>query len=240
VKRLLMTLAPVAALAAFSVPPAVGQAAPQFRINGVLAGANKQNVVQFGTITMKSPFWGEIKCNLLVGAPVGNESEQGVASVDGWGTWGCHATELRGKTFITPENAVQVIERLNTEKHIINEPKRGETSLPWPSRPVTTPEATTALHIGNTEKLPLEPVKFIVDAPEELFEVPYEGTLQPRWINGTKNGLKPSHLEFEGEGGKTGFLKTRDICGGECSMANLYVKGELSLLATGQQLVTAE
>jgi alpha-tubulin suppressor-like RCC1 family protein len=214
--------------------------ARRFYLNGVLAGASTQNVVQFGTITMKSPFWGEIKCNLLVGAPVWNETERGLASVDGWESWGCHATELRGKTFVTAETAVQLIERENTAKVRIPEAHRGEKTLPWPAHAVTTPEATSALKIGNTEKLPLEPVKFLVSAPEELFEVPYEGTLEPRIVNGTKNGLKPSHLEFEGEGGKTGFLKSPAIFGGKEPEADLFIKGELTLLGTSQQLVGAE
>jgi hypothetical protein len=236
-KRLLIGFASVATLAACSVAPVVAQAAPQFRVNGVLAGASKQNVVQVGTITMKSPFWGEMKCNVLVGASVGNESEKGVASVDGWETWGCHATELRGKTFITAETPVNLIE---PGKGRPPEAKRGERTLPWPAQTVTTPEAATALKIGDTEKLPLEPVKFIVNAPEELFEVPYEGTLEPRIVNGTRNGLKPSHLEFEGEGGKTGFLKSPAIFGGKEPEADLFIKGELTLLGTGPQLVTAE
>jgi hypothetical protein len=235
-KRPLISLACVAALAAFSVTPALAQATPQFHINGVRVGASKQNVVQLGTITMKSPFWGELKCNVLVGAAVGNESEKGVASVDGWEAWGCHATELRGKTFITAETPVNLIEPVKGPP----EAKRGERTLPWPAQTVTTPEATTALKIGDTEKLPLEPVKFVVNAPEELFEVPYEGTLEPRIVNGTKNGLKPSHLEFEGEGGKTGFLKSPAIFGGKEPQADLFIKGELTLLGTGQQLVTAE
>jgi hypothetical protein len=58
-------------------------------------------------------------------------------------------------------------------------------------------------------------------------------------INGTKNGLKPSHLVFESSE-KTGFLITPVICGGECAMADLTVGGELTMLGTAsQQLVTA-
>jgi hypothetical protein len=237
-KRLLIALASVAVLAAFSMTPVAAQATPRFYVNGVLAGANKQNVVQFGTITMKSPFLGEIKCNLLVAAPVGNESEKGVASIDAWETWGCHMPEcLRGPAFVMAEDAVKLIEPVKG-----NPPKatRGETALPWPAQAVTTPEATTALQMGNTEKLPLEPVKFLVSCPGELFEVAYEGALEPRIVNGTKNGLKPSHLEFQGEGGKTGFLKSPDILGGKEPQADLFIKGELTQLGTGQQLITAE
>jgi hypothetical protein len=236
-KRLLITLASVAVLAAFSVTPVAAQAGPLWRMNGVLSTPKQiENVVQFGTITMKSPFWGEIKCNVLVGAPVSNESERGVAPVAGWETWSCHMPEcLKGSASVIAENPVGLIERGIRPP----EAQRGERTVPWPAE-LSAPEGRTALRMGNTEKLPLEPVKFWVNCPAERFEAPYEGTLAPHIVDGTKNGLKPSHLEFEGEGGKTGFLKTPDICGGQCSMANLYVKGELTLLGTGQQLITAE
>jgi hypothetical protein len=240
-KRLPISLASVTALAAFSVTAAVAQATPRFYVNGVLAGASKQSVVQFGTITMKSPFWGEIKCNVLVGAPVGNESERGVAPVNGWGTWACRMTEcLRGKSFVFAEGTPK-LEEINvnpSEKE--RRAVRGESTLPWPAHTVTTAEATTALKMGNTEKLPAEPVKFVVECPGELFQAPYEGTLQPHIINGSRNGLKPSHLAFESSE-KTGYLRTPDICGGECDLATLTVEGELTMLGTSsQQLVTAE
>jgi hypothetical protein len=236
-KRLLITLASVAALAVFSMTPVAAQATPRFYINGVLAGAGKQNAVQFGTITMKSPWFGEIKCNVLVGAPVGNESERGVAPVDGWETWNCR-TACRGPAFVMAERPPLLVFREFTTKEEI---QRGLKTLPWPAE-LSATEGRTSLRMGNTEKLFLEPrlVKVWMTCPEELLEVVYEGELEPRIVNGTKNGLKPSHLEFEGEGGKTGFLKTPDLCGGQCSTANLYVKGELTLLGTGQQLITAE
>ena len=65
-------------------------------------------------------------------------------------------------------------------------------------------------------------------------------TLEPRIVNGSKNGLKPSHLEFEGSGGKTGHLITPDICGGTCEQADLFLSGSLTTLGTSQQLITAE
>jgi hypothetical protein len=214
---------------------------PRFYINGLLAGASKQNVVQFGTITMKSPFWGTIECHVLVGAPVWNETERGAASIEGWETYGCKMPEcLKGTAFISAENAVKLIVRENTHKELVPEAYRGESSLPWPGRLVSMPESAVGFHMGNTEKLPVQPVKFLVNCPGEGFEVPYEGTLQPHMINGARNGLKPSHLVFESSE-KTGFLKTPDICGGECSMADLTVEGEVTMLGTSsQQLLTAE
>lgn len=244
-KKLSSFLVAILATVAFGAVAAVSQAELRFSLNGKLAGNVHENVTQWGTLTMKSPFWGEITCKVILGAPVWNEAtegrpERGIAAYEGWEPFVCHATRLKGKTFITAETAVQLIERENTHHEKVYEAKRGAPTMPWPTEPRTTPEATTVFHMGNTEKLPVEPMKIIVNAPEELFEVPYAGTLAPRWINGTKNGLKPTRIEFEGESGKTGFLITPDICGGNCSMANLYLKGELSLLGAKQQLVTVE
>jgi hypothetical protein len=243
-RKRLIGLASITALATLSVLPALAQGAPRFYVNGVLArsgpvaGASGTNVVEFGTITMKSPFLGEIKCNVLVGAPVGNETEKGVASVDGWETWSCHMPECFHGSPSTvmaeasPEFGV-------VPERTIKEVQRHQKTLPWPAE-LTAPEGRTSLRIGDTEKLPLAPVKFYVECPKELFDVLYEGTLEPHIVNGTKNGLKPSHLEFEGEGGKTGHLKSPDIFGGKEPESLLFIKGELPLLGTGQQLITAE
>jgi hypothetical protein len=236
-KRLLMSFSSVAALAAFSITPAAAQATPQFHINGMLAGATPQNVVQFGTITMKSPFWGEIKCNVLVGAPVSNESEKGVAPVQGWETSDCRMPEcLRGSaSFVMAEGAVKLVEPLPGHPP---EAVRGEKTLPWPAELVTS-EKGTKLKIRGPEGV-IQGLKVLVNCPGEGFEVPYEGTLEPNMINGSTNGLHPSHLEFEGSGGKTGHLVTPDICGGECTQAELSVSGSLTILGTMQQLITAE
>jgi hypothetical protein len=219
---------------ALAIGPGVAQATPQFRLNGVLVGPNKQNVVQFGTITMHSPVFGEIKCNVLAGAPVGNESEKGVAPVETWEAQGCHIPECTGGGFVTTESPLLLVEH---EKKF--EAKRayppnptGRPNLPWPAQ-LSTPEAgRTALALSN--------VNLLLVCPREGLEVAYKGTLQPHVINGAKTGLKPSHLEFEGEGGKTGQLVTTSVCGGECTNADLSVSGELLMVGGGQQLVTAE
>jgi hypothetical protein len=234
-KKRLISLASVAALATFSVTPAAAQAGPRWRLNGVLTPLNQtENILQFGTITMKSPFLGEIKCNVFDGAPIRNESERGVASVDGWETSDCRMPEcLRGSASVMAEAPPKLVE-------VVREvAERGAKTLPWPAE-LTAPEGRTSLRIGNTEKVHLAPIKFWVNCPGEGLEVPYEGELVPAYVNGSKNGLKPSHLEFEGSGGKTGHLLTPDICGGECEQADLFLNGSLTTVGTNQQLVAAE
>jgi hypothetical protein len=238
-KWLLIGLASVAALGAFSMSPAVAQATPQFRINGVLAGAGKTNVVQFGTITMKSPFFGEIKCKVIVGAPVSNESEKGVAAVEDWEPYGCQMPEcVKGGSYVTAEAPPELVaipergEQPVRSNRFMATKGHSRPNLPWPAE-LSTPEAgRTAL---NTRFIQL-----YVLCPAEQFEVLYEGELVPAYVNGSKNGLKPSHLEFEGSGGKTGHLLAPVICGGTCEQADLFFSGGLTAIGTNQQLVTAE
>jgi hypothetical protein len=241
-RGLLVAMLAAAACVAVS---AVAQAEPQFHVNGVAQSTAHQNVTQFGELKMKSLFWGSITCKVIIGAPVWNEATEGlpvhgIESYEGWEPFVCSMPEcLKGKAFISAEGAVKLEETENLKHEKIFKAVRGASSLPWPARTVPEPESTVGLHMGNTEKLPLQPVKFLVNCPGEGFEVPYEGTLKPHLVNGTKNGLKPSHLRFE-TSEKTGFLITPDICGGECAMANLTVEGEVTMLGTGQQLITAE
>jgi hypothetical protein len=242
-KKLRGLLVPVIAAAAFGAVPAVVQAEPQFKVNGIVP-LGHANVTQWGILKMKSPFWGTITCKVIVGAPVWDEATEGkpvhgVSAYEGWEPFVCSMPEcLKGTAFISAETAVKLIVRENTHKELVYEAKRGESSLPWPARAVSETEAV-GVHMGNTEKLPEQPVKFLVNCPGEGFEVPYEGTLQPHYVNGSRNGLKPSHMVFESSE-RTGYLKTPDICGGECAMSELDIEGELTTLGTQQQLITAE
>jgi hypothetical protein len=239
-KKLRGLLVPVLAAAACCAVPAVAQAEPEWHVNGILATATHQNATQWGTLTMKSTFWGTITCKVIIGAPIWNEGGKGMAAFEGWEPFVCSMPEcLKGKAFISAETAVKLEETENARKEHILRAKRGESSLPWPAHAVAMPESTFGFHMGNTEKLPEQPVKFLVNCPGEIFEVPYEGTLQPKLVNGSKNGLKPTHLRFENSE-KTGYLITPDICGGECSMADLTVEGEVTMLGTSQQLIAAE
>jgi hypothetical protein len=64
-----------------------------------------------------------------------------------------------------------------------------------------------------------------------------EGTLTPILVNGTKNGLKPSHLTFEGKGGTTGSLIVPQFF----TEREVFVSGEMKILGSAtQQLITAE
>jgi hypothetical protein len=56
-------------------------------------------------------------------------------------------------------------------------------------------------------------------------------------VNGTKNGLKPSHLTFEGKGGTTGALIVPQFF----TEREVFVSGEMKILGTtSQQLINVE
>jgi hypothetical protein len=78
-------------------------------------------------------------------------------------------------------------------------------------------------------------VRMTVVYPEINLQFPFEGSLEVRLINGTKNGLSPSELKFEAE--KSGAL-TIPGTNGE---AKVYASGPVKLIgAEGRELITAE
>jgi hypothetical protein len=240
-KKLSVAIGVLLAVGAIVVIPAVAQAAePEFKINGALAGEGKTDLTYFspGTLTFNSPFLGEIKCKVIAGAPIWNQGGRGLGLFEGWepylctmpGTEQCQATG----GFLTAEAAVELKEKENAKKEKEYSAKRGPTSLPW---------QVVAKRNAETGKVAeqIQNIKLLVNCPAETLEIPYEGTLEPFLVNGSKNGLHPSHLEFEGKGGKTGHLVTRDLGnGGELEEADLFVSGEMILVGEKEQLISAE
>jgi hypothetical protein len=227
-KRLLISLACVAALAAFSMTPALAQAGLLWHMNGpVLRLGSNQNVVLYGTMTISGSVLGEIKCDVLEGGAVRNESEKGLADIEGYTTYDCTSSPNPCPgVLVTAEMPVEVTERLNPKSEKEKIAQHGPTTLPW-SGELVEEEATE-----KRKKFKINGVKLTVVAPCFSLEVPSQGTLEPYVINGTKNGLKPTNLEFPGKGGL-------DICeGGKCR--EVESPGSLALVGTSVQLVTAE
>jgi hypothetical protein len=232
----LQGLAAALTVAAFLAAPAVAPATPQFRINGTLAGAAKQNVVQYGTLTLENAFVGEWKCSVLAGLPVWNEGGNGFASVEGLRTYNCSSASCPGAAVVTAENPVELVEKENSKKEIEYSAKRGFSTLPWPAEAVA-PQA-------GVSRLKISKMKLYLDCPAEAPELEYTGSLEPLIANGAKNGMNPSHLAFEGKGGKTGSLICTPVgpppCGSLGEGGELFVSGELTTLGAKEELITAE
>jgi hypothetical protein len=209
----------------FLTGSAAASATPQFSINGALAGAAKQNVVQYGTLALDSTFLGEWKCRVIAGGPVWNEAGNGFASVEAWRPYDCSAPSCPGPAYVRTEEGPEPIEE-STEKY---RPLRRPSTLPWPAETVA-PEA-------GVSRLKIRKIKFFLQCPAEAVEVGFSGgPLEPLIVNGTKNGLSPSRVVFEGKGGKTGSLPGIGVGSDE---VELFLSGELATLGMGQELVTA-
>jgi hypothetical protein len=125
------------------------------------------------------------------------------------------------------------METKGTEKVLVA--RRPQTTLPWKGEVIEGLNAEKSIAL----KVKLSPVQMNLVEPCEKFEIPMEGTLEPILVNGTKNGLKPSHLTFEGKGGTTGHLI--NPAGITQTEREVFVSGEMKILGTaGQQLITAE
>jgi hypothetical protein len=224
--------------AALLALPSVAQATPQFHINGTLAGSATQNVVAYGTLTLDSQRFGEWKCKVIAGLAVRNESEKGVGAVEGWEPFDCSTPECPdGGGYVSPE-AIELLEEekpVGKEKYFVAKRQyrygpSAEKHLPWPAELVTQETEKVAL---NMRKMRLWLVCL-----SEAFEVPYTGNLEPHFVNGVKNGLNPSRLRFEGKGSSTSYLATPYLV--ESPENYLWPSGELTMLGTGEELVSAE
>jgi hypothetical protein len=232
-KKLLISLASVLALATFAMAPAVAQAF-QFKINGSLATNEHENVTLFGPLVLKNAVFGEFSCRVVAGAPVWNEAEKGLNAVEGWEPFVCkysgNGPGCKQQSFVTAESPVELVEEtIGSEKQF--KAKRGARTMPWPGESFETTEKTKSMNVHK--------IKIYLDCPTEGLEVPFEGNLEPKYVNGVRNGLSPSKLVFEGKGGKTSYLVTCSLEGCvENEKTELFVSGELSLLGIGQQLIT--
>jgi hypothetical protein len=205
----------IAALAAFWIMPTVTQAAPRFYVNVILAGLNKQNVALQGTMTLNNTFLGNIKCTALAWASVGNESERGVGNVEGYRGEDCTSEPACQGIFAVAEGPIKF--RFNGQPPGTLEAVYGPSTLPWSGEAIEEEGTEKRKKFKMTISLTIVVPCFGPEAAGP-YEAPYEATLEPLIINGTKNGLKPTHLELDGSGGP----------------------GRLTMSGSAVQLVTAE
>ena len=231
-KKLPMAFAPALAVAALVLMPAIAQASPKFFINGIAAGAKHEAIVQYGPISLENHFLGKIKCQNLASGNIWNSSEKGFGNTEGYTTYACTAEPVAcAGVFATAEKPVEVTERIiASEKKKVAQ--RGATDLPWEGE---------AVQEEGGEKL--KKIKLYVSLTAVMpclnLEVQFKGTLEPLSINGLANGLSPSHLLFQGNGGQTGFLTTAKFGSGE-EVSRGYLSGELTTVGGNVELVTAE
>jgi hypothetical protein len=174
-------------------------------------------------------------CTALIGAGVFNEGAStelvGFGNVNGLETNGCSKEPKCPAAFVSGERSVKLLTvQRGTEKELIA--RHGAPTLPWKGEVTEGTEKKRHLKISGVHMTLVDPC--------DGFEIPMEGTLEPFITNGTKNGLHPSSLTFEGKGGaiQTGHL----IVGSFPPTENeVFVSGKMTIVGTSaQQLITAE
>jgi hypothetical protein len=232
-KKLVMGVAPALVVVALVLAPAGAQASPKFYVNGKLAEKSHEPIVNYGAITLENKFLGKIKCQNLASGYIWNESEKGLGDTEGYTTYACSSepTPCTG-VFATAEQPVEVTEKLiaSEKRHVA---VRGKSDLPWSGEVIQ--EASGE----KLKKIKTNGIKVTIVMPCDNLEFPFEGALEPISVNGSKSGLSPSHLVFQGKGGKTGFLITNSLKGPEEEKIG-YTSGEVTTVGGNVELITAE
>jgi hypothetical protein len=232
-RKLLLRVALVLGIASAAVP-AVAQASPKFFINGIKVTENKQGLINYGVIELQNNFLGKVKCSNLASGFIWNESEKGLFKTEGYTTYNCSSEPACAGIFATAEMPVEVTEHRN--KNGTTEPiaQRGPTTLPWSGEAVEVLEG-----VEKVNKIKTNGIRVTLVAPCFSVEIPFEGALEPIAINGSHNGLKASHVAFEGKGGRTGHLESPVLP--TKNEENIgYVIGELNSIGSGVQLITLQ
>jgi alpha-tubulin suppressor-like RCC1 family protein len=212
----------------------------EWKVNGIRSGLGHTAIASWGSLTYENAISlvGKVTCTALSGGGIWNEGASteltGYENLEAFSTspGGCSKEPACPGAFVTAEEPLKLVtlkEGTETERLA----RRSGTTLPWKGEVIEGPNAekTTSL------KLKIKPVHMALVLPCEKFEVPMEGTLEPIIVNGSKNGLKPSHLLFEGKGGSTGSLIVPQFF----TEREVFVSGEMKLVGTGsQQLINAE
>jgi hypothetical protein len=223
--RRLQGLAPALTVAMLLAAPAVASATPRWLINYRLAEAKHEGLVSYGTLALENHFLGKITCQALTAGSVWNQSERGEAQTEGFATYAC-ATELMCHgTFAVAEEPLEVKKEGEGKKP---QAVRGPSGLPWYEE-LTEKEGQRTLKINRALLTTVVPCLSL--------EVPFEGALEPVYVNGAGNGLSASRLQFKG--GKCPCLTTTKLGSGNEENI-LHLSGELTNIGVNVQLITAE
>jgi hypothetical protein len=229
----LLRVALIVGVALAVMVPAVAQASPKFFVNGSKATTTKVGLVNYGEIELDNAFLGEIKCSNLASGFIWNESEKAFFITEGYTTYNCTSKPACPGVFATAELPVEVSER-KTKTGTEPIAQRGPTTLPWSGEATEIEEG-----IEKIKKIKTNGIRVTIVAPCDSAEIPFEGALEPIAINGTKNGLKASHVLFEGKGGRTNHL-TSPVLPVEKEENIGYTIGELKSIGSNVQLITLE
>jgi alpha-tubulin suppressor-like RCC1 family protein len=180
---------------------------PQFSVNGNVSIGSEPAAVVFGEWILENKLLGKLRCRIIADTRVRNESTEkaGTANIESFTTPVCKSEPHSSGTFVSAETSPVAHTREETnskgEKVTVLYASRGSTTLPWLGQLVE----------GTGEELPearlrIHGVTLTWVSPSTGAEVTFEGTLEPSVVNGARNGLSPSHLEFAGASSTSGFI----------------------------------
>jgi hypothetical protein len=263
IKRHLVGLAPVLALASLLALPVLAQAAPlpKFFVNGVKAGATHVPVLAFGEIKLEQKVLGNLQCQDLAAGSIWNEvsggTEKGLESTEGFTTYNC-VSEAKCKAensrsekieglFASAEGPPKVVavepEKIKPGEEPARPKRLDNTTIPWSGEAI---EPEPGLVKVKTHGVKIDIVippstGGGAECPTEGLELPFEGELEPIAENGKKNGLNPSIIKLEGKGGRTGLLTTPDLPPSEeDNLGYTISEPSLTTLGTKEQLVNLQ
>jgi hypothetical protein len=127
-KKLFISLAPLAVVAAFVVMPTMAQASPHYYVNGTkLASGKSKSVISWGTITLSLnvlPAGNSLTCHNAAGAVVNGTAEgvNGTGATEEFATYGC----VQKKQCPAESNTVEVVPKQLPWKSSITEKVAGE------------------------------------------------------------------------------------------------------------------
>jgi hypothetical protein len=236
-KKILATIAFALVSASMAIPPTAAQASVEWHSNGVLLSTARQGTTFWGNWEVQNAFLGNIQCHVIGTLPVWNEGGLAKTEVDLIATGSCTSQPACSGVFMTAEAPVEAILRETTKREKVAEAKRGPFSLPWQG------EGTEELEGSElVKRVVINGVKLTVVAPCDNAEIPFEGTLELNETNGSRNGLKPMHMEIVPiiKRPSVGGCLTSKLLPTEKEENSACLIGEVRDTGEGMQLITLE
>jgi hypothetical protein len=261
----LVAVAVVAAPAAQAGVPEIKRF-PKVFVNGVKATSTPKQAVAFGHITLENTTIGNLNCNNVVTGNTFNSTEnlsekftteKGFTDSTGYMTFEC-VSEAACKVKNTKGEEVEGIYATAEAPPVIKGTEihnAGISSLPWTGELIERETEKTQVLTHKVKVWIVLPPATVGVGPgcagTELEFEDQEGPtekehgyeLAPYTVNGTKNGLKPSHGEFHGREGltekeapNTGRLKSPQVGDGFTTAPKLISGG----LGGGWELETSQ
>jgi hypothetical protein len=235
-KKISTTVASVLATASLAIPATAARASVQWHANGALVGSTPLPTTFWGNLELQNAFLGNIKCQVIGSLPVRNEGGLAKVAVSSLALSECTSQPPCPGAFATAEAPVELLEHTTpppkSEKRY--EARRGPMSLPWQGEGLEEEVGLT-----RVRKVKLNVADLTEVVPCFSLEEAFEGTLEFRMVNGSKNAMHPGHLEI-GSPPNTGGSLTSKALPSEKEENVAHLVGQVTDVGDMVQLITLE